>query len=254
MYLYDRYIETYGVPPTFIAASAFASGSILSRAVELSNSLNTNDVSAALMGNYFPTFYANLTFDSNHQASFDMLVFQIQYNQTKELVFPSSVADTSYVYPVPTWKEVECQTSTDFCSGHGTCNTNGTCECNANYYNSGNVYFCDAFCAGEVTEDANACLQTRQFYIGGLADFQDLQAQEYMAHMRYAVELINNKSDGWFDDTPQVYLHLMINNTACDGDGAVEALSYQEEWATSHEGCTALDGLIGPMCSSARFV
>lgn len=49
------------------------------------------------------------------------------------------------------------------------------------------------------------CIDTQTFYIGGTYEANFAEHVEHIAHMRHAVQLINNKTDGWFDqEMPQV--------------------------------------------------
>ena len=57
--------------------------------------------------------------------------------------------------------------------------------------------------------DGSYCLQTQSFYIGGTYSGQFAEHEEYIAHMKHTVELINNKTDGFFDEEmPQAILLL----------------------------------------------
>ena len=46
---------------------------------------------------------------------------------------------------------------------------------------------------------------------------------------------------------------MMLNNSACDDDTALEVLQFQNNWCDTLWG-HSLDGLIGAECSSGRYV
>jgi hypothetical protein len=150
-------------------------------------------------------------------------------------------------YPVPTWAERDCTEETNSCSSHGACNSTGYCVCDPGYYGSGS---CELYCDGDIV--ANTCRPNTILYIGGMVAYDNDEAEEYKANMRLAVELINNKTDGWFDDsTSQIYLIMQLNNSGCDSTQAMMCLDYQNDWSIEHQGVT-LDGLIGAECSAGR--
>eukprot|EP00604_Paraphysomonas_vestita_P000492 CAMPEP_0174826116 /NCGR_PEP_ID=MMETSP1107-20130205/43522_1 /TAXON_ID=36770 /ORGANISM="Paraphysomonas vestita, Strain GFlagA" /LENGTH=370 /DNA_ID=CAMNT_0016058575 /DNA_START=804 /DNA_END=1913 /DNA_ORIENTATION=- len=71
--------------------------------------------------------------------------------------------------------------------------------------------------------------------------------------MRLAVELINNKNDGWFDNnTAQIHFIMQLNNSGCDSEQAVVCLDYQNDWAIQKHNAP-LDGLIGAECSAGSI-
>ena len=76
---YQKYVEQYNFAPTYHAASTFAAGEALIVALELCQCLNdTLAITAILEGSYFETFYANFSFDDQHQAMFTMQVTQVK--------------------------------------------------------------------------------------------------------------------------------------------------------------------------------
>lgn len=157
------------------------------------------------------------------------------------------VNSESAEYPAPTWAERDCTDRTDSCSSHGHCNSTGSCICDAGYSGSET---CDLYCDGEIV--ANQCRANKILYIGGMVAYQYAEAEEYKANMRLAVDLINNKTDGWFDNaTAQVHFILQLNNSGCDSAQAVMCLDDQNDWSLHHQG-VVLDGLIGAECSAGR--
>jgi hypothetical protein len=150
-------------------------------------------------------------------------------------------------YPVPTWAQRDCTEETNSCSSHGQCNSTGFCVCDPGYYGSGS---CENYCDGDIV--ANTCRANTILYIGGMVAYQYAEAEEYKANMRLAVELINNKTDGWFDNsTSQVHFIMQLNNSGCDSTQAVICLDSQNDWSYQHQG-VPLDGLIGAECSAGR--
>jgi ABC-type branched-subunit amino acid transport system substrate-binding protein len=74
----DRYMAKYQTTAPYIAASTFASAEVLVQVIESTQSLEADVLRNALSNEYFETFFANITFDENNQASFDMLVVQVR--------------------------------------------------------------------------------------------------------------------------------------------------------------------------------
>jgi hypothetical protein len=261
----DRYETIYNAEPSYHAASAFAAGLCLVGAIEDTQSTDTAVLKEALESNFYNTFYANITFNSIHQAKFDMLLSQVSrhplgffsairshthllrfdiittsqplryeyldaclgltciYVQILpsesaanvssswelEIVRPSAIASRTQVYPAPTWAQRSCVESTSYCDSHGQCDTSGVCQCDANYYGGVNPASCDTFCNGIIEE--NICREDKVLYIGGMVAYQYAEGSEYRSSMNLALELINNKTDGWFDDsTPQVARELLM--------------------------------------------
>jgi hypothetical protein len=49
------------------------------------------------------------------------------------------------------------------------------------------------------------CIESRTFYVGGTYAGLFELSEEHRAHLKHAVDLVNNKTDGWFDaEMPQV--------------------------------------------------
>lgn len=74
----QKYIEQFNFAPTYHAASSFAAGEALIDALESCQSLNdTFAIQSHLENSYFETFYANFSFNDQHQAFFKMQVTQV---------------------------------------------------------------------------------------------------------------------------------------------------------------------------------
>ncbi len=115
------------------------------------------------------------------------------------------------IYPAPTWAQRDCIEATESCSSHGYCNTTGYCVCEPGYYGSINTMSCDTYCDGDIIN--GNCRTNTILYIGGMVAYQYAEGDEYQANMRLAVNLINNKTDGWFDDlTSQVTFQLLFSS------------------------------------------
>lgn len=181
----------------------------------------------------------------------------MRYNYLDEttdlfVVSPPAVAQGPVFYPMPTWKAKKCMADTLYCSGHGTCSPEGVCVCDPNYYGKEDLNSCDAYCSGEMK--SGACLEMQHYYIGGLIPYDIPVSGEFIAMMNLAVELINNKTDGWYDnEVKQVTFHLQVNDSGCDAAIAYNAVLDQTSWSKSVNEGKSLDGFIGDLCSEARY-
>jgi hypothetical protein len=75
--------------------------------------------------------------------------------------------------------------------------------------------------------------------------------------IRLAVELVNNKSDGFFDDlAPQVFFELTEDAWECSEEGGAEGIERLDESLQTKTNATStvLSAIIGPPCSSGRLV
>ena len=87
------------------------------------------------------------------------------------------------------------------------------------------------------------------YYIGMIAYDPSYNASEYSSMFRLAVDMVNNKTDGWLDDEARdVNLTVCTNYTFVGGARAQEIVYYQIDWAESQG--QPLSGLIGPTDSS----
>ena len=74
---------------------------------------------------------------------------------------------------------------------------------------------------------------------------------EFNSVIRLAVELVNNKSDGWFDqELSNIHLVYRTDDPKCDFDSAKQITLAQSDWASGLKG--RLDGVLGADCSGAR--
>ena len=104
----------------------------------------------------------------------------------ESIIFPEDKATNSFVYPALTLPQRDCS----FNCRQGTCNSLGECECHGQYVG----IHCDVFCNGAV--EAGECLDIRTVYVGGMVI--DATVEEYISAMNLAVDLVNNKTDGFF--------------------------------------------------------
>lgn len=162
---------------------------------------------------------------------------------------PKHLAQGQAIYPMPTWTMKSCNSQTQYCNGHGTCSSEGRCECVGNYYGLKDPISCDTYCSGDMVD--GLCRENLLAYIGGLLPYSILPKEEYIAAMNLAVAMVNNKSDGWFDQTPQVTFVIRINDSDCDESIAFNAILDQQEWAINNG--KQLHGVIGAYCSLARY-
>jgi ABC-type branched-subunit amino acid transport system substrate-binding protein len=113
---------------------------------------------------------------------------------------------------------------------------------------------CDTLCLGEIDLETGSCHADRLFYIGGLVDYSSFDKDEIISTMEFAVQLINNHSDGWFDETRQVTLILEVADSMCSVAGGRAAAMELNHWAVNTSaGSTTLDGIIGATCSDGSI-
>jgi ABC-type branched-subunit amino acid transport system substrate-binding protein len=125
-----------GIVPTYHAASAAASLSILVQAIELAgpNWENEDVVAKLISENVFPTVYGNISFDENGQSNAPTLVVQYDGKMKLQTFYPSPFPNSALVYPMPSWLQRDCVSAAS-CEGTpnkirlGTCTNEGTCEC-----------------------------------------------------------------------------------------------------------------------------
>jgi hypothetical protein len=94
------------------------------------------------------------------------------------------------------------------------------------------------------------------FQIGGIVIAGKYAMLETAAILRLAVELVNDKSDGFFDDlAPQVFLELTEDQWVCSKEGGMTGMEQMDFRVQNKTGAseTVLASIIGPDCSSARY-
>jgi hypothetical protein len=252
----DKFKDAYGYTPTYHAANAFSSGEILMDAIEKSQSLDPLILADTLRKSYFETIFANVSFDSNNQITADLLIVQAQHDLTYTTIYPKF---TEGIYPMSTWTMKQCEIDTNDCSGHGRCSSDGQCICDGQYYGKINVESCDTYCSGERAYDAERrvyfCKNATTFHIGAVTIADALEETEYRALLRLAVDLINNKTDGYFDNTTaQVFFEVAEDRWECSsekGYAFLESLDLRVQNATGSEEY-GLSAVIEPDCSLVR--
>jgi hypothetical protein len=255
----DIFYRNYGFIPSYVAVNCFSSAEVIMAAIEKSQSLDPLVLADTLKTSEFQTIYANVKFDANNQIEAPMIIVQQMYDDTYTMVYPQESTPGNTLYPMPTWAMKACEKETSDCSGHGRCGEAGRCVCQPGYYGKTNVKSCDAVCEGILAEDAargvTFCKMNATFQIGGIVTAGNYDIMEVAAMIRLAVELVNNKADGFFDDlAPQVFFELTEDEWACSDEGGrngIEELDFRIQNRTGASE-TVLASIIGPDCSASR--
>jgi hypothetical protein len=252
------FYTNYNYYPTYHAVTAFSAGEILMAAIEKSQSLEPTKLAEILRTTSFPIILANASFDSNNQVKTDMLVVQIQNDLTAGLVYPQVAPNTTFTWPLPTWSMKQCWIDTNDCAGHGYCVDGGYCVCDSPYYGKTNTKSCDAYCDGVRAFDPERkivfCKVDTVFNIGAVTISGYVEEVEHRALLRLAADLINNKTDGFFDEnTTQVLLQIAEDSWECDQEAGFYGLKALDERVQNYTGSTetALDAAVLPDCSAA---
>jgi hypothetical protein len=118
--------------------------------------------------------------------------------------------------------------------------------CESQYYAKDVPNSCDGFCAGEVFDNGveRYCRSNTTYYVGVILD--DYVKTGVQIHIAFAMELINNKTDGWFDvEAAQVTLKMTLNFTHCDESQVISVFEDQVAWAAEFNNGQMIDGIIG---------
>ena len=100
-----RYADMWGGPPSYQSASATAAALALHLAIESADSLDADEVRAALQSLNADTFYGSISFDSSGKnPSKPMGAVQIQDGGI-HVVAPSNAAVADLIYPAPDWND-----------------------------------------------------------------------------------------------------------------------------------------------------
>ncbi len=89
------------------------------------------------------------------------------------------------------------------------------------------------------------------FHIGGSISRSSAAFAEQQANLLLAAQLVNNKTDGWLDDTPQVVFRVLVSDAGCNKDVAKNATLQQMKWADQSGG--ELDAVVGSDCDDASL-
>lgn len=101
----------YGDKPTYHAAGGYAAGLVLQKAIQDADSINPDQVKAALEAMNIFTFYGGIQFDTTAEAhglqiSHKMVVAQWQKDEAgefvRQVIWPAEVATADPLYPIPT--------------------------------------------------------------------------------------------------------------------------------------------------------
>ena len=146
---HDRFLLEFDTAPGRHSAITIAALSALAYAIEQTGSLNTSNVTEALLSSKLPEFFGNISFDAHGQQDAALAAFPvIQYLpfSTRKGVLDgvelplADVVDYSgwgetireVAFPMPTWELRECRRA-DPCGANGWCKQDGpgraVCEC-----------------------------------------------------------------------------------------------------------------------------
>ena len=94
--------------------------------------------------------------------------------------------------------------------------------------------------------------QQKDMFVGGLFPIDPNDKgkgrRERAEHFKLAAQLINNKSDGWYDELlPATRLRVRVDDSNCNSALAVRNLVAQLEWPSPN---AQLSAVVGPGCSS----
>ena len=255
-YFSDQYQLNFGNIPPFYAAGSFAAATILMDSIERSQSLDDIIVSNTIRDTSFETIYGNISFDENNQVLMSLLVVQVQKTLDYKMVLPHPAPGVTIVYPMPSWNTKTCSFNTNDCAEHGVCNSDGVCICDTGYYGGENKASCDTYCYGEVvlvSSSNSFCKNVTTYYIGGVVTTGESATSEIISVMTLAVELINNKTDGWMDaETAQVLFTINITSVEDTREAGYRAAEQLIKWVYNEYPDSHLHGIIGAGGSLSR--
>ena len=104
----DAYIEAYGEEPSYHAAGGYVAGLLLQKAIEDADSLETEDVAAALDALDILTFFGHIQFDTSEDAHGLQIGHSMMYTQwqrsddglMKQIVWPPEAVTAEILYPM----------------------------------------------------------------------------------------------------------------------------------------------------------
>jgi hypothetical protein len=253
----EKYYDSYGSYPSYHSASAFSGGEVLMASIELAQSLDPIVIANTVRNTRFDTLYNSIKYNSKNQIDASMLIVQMQDDLKHSLIFPDNI--TAIIYPLETWKSKQCAADTEDCSGHGRCDSFGVCVCDTQYYGKLNPRSCDAFCDGERAYDTERkiffCKNMTTFHVGAVTIADAAEEPEYRSVLRLAVDLVNNKTDGYFDNTTaQVYFEVAEDRWECSSEKGYAYLEALDLHVQNQTGSTdsGLFAVIEPDCSLVR--
>ena len=101
----SEFKSRFGIAPNYEAASAYATGLTLEKAIYDSGSLDNTVVRNQLATEDFYTFYGRFKIDSTGlQVGHSMVIAQWQ-NGIKQTIWPGQVATAPPIYPMPPWSQ-----------------------------------------------------------------------------------------------------------------------------------------------------
>ncbi len=137
----------------------------------------------------------------------------MDFIEKESVIYPEEWATSTFVYPALSLAERKCQ----FNCVNGDCDFDGICVCYVLFYGT----YCNDVCNGAVVD--GECLDVRTVYVGGMVI--DSTVEEYNSIMHLAVNMVNNKSDGFFDSTNRIHFEFMMNYSMCDSTQSRNALT-----------------------------
>ena len=128
----DIFQSYSGYLPTYHAASAASSVSIIAQAIELAGELwqNSTEVAKIISQQNFSTLYGNIFFDENGQSKTPSLLLQYQSGDTSIEIISGEYKTAEFMFPMPTWSSRDCV-------NNGQCNEcdqSGKCIVYVNYF------------------------------------------------------------------------------------------------------------------------
>ena len=104
----DAYVEAYGEEPSYHAAGGYVAGLLLQKAIEDADSLDTEDVAAALDALDILTFFGHIQFDTSDDAHGLQIGHSMMYTQwqnsedglAKQIVWPPEAVTGEILYPM----------------------------------------------------------------------------------------------------------------------------------------------------------
>ncbi len=101
----ERYIEAYGIHPSYQAAESTAAALVLHLAIEAAGSLETAAIRDALLEMDIETFYGTIDFDeTGKNVGKPMATIQIQEGEIL-VIAPAEVAVVDPIWPAPAWAD-----------------------------------------------------------------------------------------------------------------------------------------------------
>ena len=93
-----------------------------------------------------------------------------------------------------------------------------------------------------------------EVHIGGLYAVAFTNVRERASHFRLALDMINDKTDGWFDDfLPNTQIKYVVDNSGCSSGVALEGAAKQGTPCMQGSSRTPVVATVGATCSGASM-